>query len=65
MRALRLPILATLVAICLLLAVVAWIEGTASLGLAAISMRNAHLAEEIFTDDTLLCQIDITSANKA
>jgi hypothetical protein len=65
MRALRLPIIAALVAIGLLFALLALVEGTASLGLFAIAMRHAHFVEEHFTErDTLLGWINIPNAYK-
>jgi hypothetical protein len=65
MRALRLPIIAALVAIGLTFALVALIEGTASIGLFAIAMRHAHLAEEQFTErDTLLGWTNVPNADK-
>jgi len=65
MRALRLPIIAAVAAICLLFGVVALIEGTASLALFARSMRQAHLVEEHFTErDTLLGWINLPNTSK-
>lgn len=65
MRALRLPIIAALAVICLSFALVALIEGTASVALFAIAMRHAHLVEEHFTErDTLLGWINIPNAKR-
>ncbi len=65
MRALRLPIIAALVAICLSFVAVALVEGTASLALFAQAMRQAHFVEEHFTErDTLLGWINLPSASK-
>ncbi|MEO5814755.1 MAG: hypothetical protein ABIT20_05700 [Gemmatimonadaceae bacterium] len=65
MRALRLPIIAAVAAIILSFAVVALVEGTASLALFARAMRQAHLVEEHFTErDTLLGWINIPNASK-
>ena len=65
MRALRLPIIAALAAIGLLFAVVALVEGTASLALFVRAMRQAHFVEEHFTErDTLLGWINIPNASK-
>ena len=65
MKALRLPIIAALVAICLSFALIALIEGTASVALFAIAMRHAHLVEEHFTErDTLLGWINIPNAKR-
>ena len=65
MRALRLPILAAVAAVCLLYAVLALVEGTASLALFARSMRQAHLVEEHFTErDTLLGWINLPNTSK-
>jgi hypothetical protein len=65
MRALRLPIIATLVVIAVSFALVALIEGTASLGLFALAMRDAHFVEEHFTErDTLLGWINLPNASK-
>ena len=65
MKRLRLPIIAALAVICLSFAAVALVEGTASLALFALAMRNAHLVEEHFTErDTLLGWINIPNASK-
>jgi hypothetical protein len=65
MRALRLPIIATLVVIAVSLALVALIEGTASLGLFVLAMRDSHFVEEHFTErDTLLGWINIPNAKR-
>lgn len=65
MRKLRLPIIAAVAVICLLFAIVALIEGTASIVLFARAMRQAHFVEEHFTErDTLLGWINIPNASK-
>lgn len=65
MRALRLPIIAALVVVVVSFALVALIEGTASLGLFALAMRDSHFVEEHFTErDTLLGWINIPGAKR-
>jgi hypothetical protein len=65
MKALRLPILTALLAICLLFVVIALLEGMSSLALAGKELRSAHLAEEHFTErDTLLGWINLANADK-
>jgi hypothetical protein len=65
MRALRLPIIATIATICLSFALVALIEGTASIGLFVLAMRDAHFVEEHFTErDTLLGWINLPNTRK-